>query len=433
MAKLGWGSDKPRKRQAQCCFAVSTGPFPRRKHILHASAAPRDFARLHVSSSGAVLLQTKITRFVSVKPGAPVSSVDLYSVVHVADKSYYEELNKELAESYDAVYFELMTGRDNLAKDARTKLMTLVRPIAPTARAITQSKALGAMPQINELDLDNGWIADLTMEEIAELDSQGDAQGLAPSSLKSGNSAPTFAASAGRKLLRICLFLLPCPELHVLLLDAAESSFQMYLLPVYTFALLRGDVLTARRLKFSQTIQATTNRLANTQLIDPVTAARNQRVLESILTGFDTCRFTNVAVVYGAWHCDNLGRLLENQLGLEYHSARWKTAMEAEPALTASSWSRFWSSFYARSEAANTKDERVRLPILAGSALFLLVAGVEVCGGLDWSRVVTDIALFLEGYGHSAQSDRALEIFAYGIRHGAIYFFLRQWLELEKG
>jgi hypothetical protein len=431
MANWGWSSAAPRKRQSQNCFAVCTGPFPPRKHFVHATAAPRDFARLHVSSTGAVLLQTKITRFVSVKAGAPVSSVDLYSVVHVADKSYYEELNKELTDAYDAVYFELITERDNLVEDPRTSLMALARPIGPSARAIFQSKALGATPQIKELDLDSGWIADLSTEEIAELDSQRDAQSQEPSS-QSTTNATRFAASAGRKLLRICLFLLPCPELHVLLLDGAVSAFQTYLLPVYMFALLRGDVLTARRLKFSQTMQATTSRLANTQLVDPVTAARNQRVIESILTGFETCRFANVAVVYGAWHCDNLGRLLENQLGLEYHSARWKTAMEAEPALTASSWSRFWSSLYAHTEPANPMDDRVRFPILASSVLLSLVAGVEVCGGLDWSHLVTGIALFLEGCCHSAQSDHALEICAYGIRHGAIYLFLRRWLELEE-
>ena len=52
-------------------------------------------------------LQTSIVHFVPVKGRKRGSAVDLIGAVHIADKSYYEELNKRFKE-YDVVLYELV-------------------------------------------------------------------------------------------------------------------------------------------------------------------------------------------------------------------------------------------------------------------------------------------------------------------------------------
>jgi hypothetical protein len=420
---------RPLRRPAPLCFIPYCPPFSGDRRTVYASAAPRDFVRIHVCSSGAVLLQTKVTKYVSMNREAALSSVDLYSVVHVADEAYFEDLNRDLAYPYDAVYFELITAKVNLAMDPFSRQMSLVREISPSSRALAQAMNLAAVPQVGKLDVSKGWIADLSAEEIADIENKvGDRK-----STFSGDEdgmKRTFFRGA-RILLLSGLCILPCPELHVLLLDAAESDFRHYLLPLYIFALIRGDITSARRLKFAQSIQANTMRRANTQVVDAVTAARNQHAVRSLVDGAATSNFKSVAIVYGAWHCDNLGRLIENELGLEYKSSHWKTAMVAEAALTARFWSKFWASVSIQSEGMDGAERHARFPVMAGGVLFILFAGVEIVAAIDWSHAITTIALAWEHVWDASRNDQVLELCAYGIRHGAVYYFLRRWFKVE--
>ena len=52
-------------------------------------------------------LQTSIVRFARARTDAKVAHVDLIGAVHVGEKSYYEQLNKQF-EKYDAVLYELV-------------------------------------------------------------------------------------------------------------------------------------------------------------------------------------------------------------------------------------------------------------------------------------------------------------------------------------
>jgi hypothetical protein len=376
-----------------------------------------------------VLFQTKVTKYVSMTREAALSSVDLYSVVHVADEAYYEDLNRDLANPYDAVYFELITAKGNLAMDSFSRQMSLVREISPSARALAQATNLSAVPQVGKLDVSKGWIADLSAEEIADIESKA---GDRNSTFRGDEDGMKRTFSRGVRILLLSgLCILPCPALHVLLLDAADSDFRHYMLPLYLFALIRGDITSARRLKFAQSIQANTTRRANTQLVDVVAAARNQRVVRSLVDGVAKSNFKNVAIVYGAWHCDNLGRLLENQLCLEYKSSHWKTAMVAEAALTARVWSKFWASVSMQSEGMDGAEQHARLPVMAGGVLFSVFAGVEIVAAIDWSHTVTMIALALEHVRDASRYDQRLELCAYGIRHSAVYYFLRRWFKVE--
>lgn len=54
-----------------------------------------------------ISMDTAIVRYVSTDPSLPGLSVDLVGVIHIGEREYYEELNKEL-EKYDVVLYEMV-------------------------------------------------------------------------------------------------------------------------------------------------------------------------------------------------------------------------------------------------------------------------------------------------------------------------------------
>lgn len=71
-------------------------------------SASKSYLRMERDDKGEPLsLQSAVVRFTQDKGKYEGSAVDLVSAVHVADKEYYDQLNKLLAE-YDAVLYELV-------------------------------------------------------------------------------------------------------------------------------------------------------------------------------------------------------------------------------------------------------------------------------------------------------------------------------------
>ncbi len=84
-------------------------------------AQPRDdktpgrFLRLTRDKDNTPLaLETPIVRYASANGGRRTSTVDLVAAVHIAEKSYYEQLNREF-EGYDAVLYELVAPEESSA------------------------------------------------------------------------------------------------------------------------------------------------------------------------------------------------------------------------------------------------------------------------------------------------------------------------------
>ncbi len=72
------------------------------------NAAKTAYVRVvHDAQDRAVSLETAVVTFVPAKAGAAGPQVDLVAAVHIADKKYYQELNKRFA-GYDAVLYELV-------------------------------------------------------------------------------------------------------------------------------------------------------------------------------------------------------------------------------------------------------------------------------------------------------------------------------------
>ena len=78
-------------------------------------AAPKDglkadsrFIRIRRDDAKKPLaMETAIVRYVPADKSQPQVEVDLIGAIHIADKSYYEELNKRFA-SYDVLLYELV-------------------------------------------------------------------------------------------------------------------------------------------------------------------------------------------------------------------------------------------------------------------------------------------------------------------------------------
>ncbi|MGA2253718.1 MAG: hypothetical protein ABSG53_03575, partial [Thermoguttaceae bacterium] len=72
------------------------------------NAAKAEYLRVvHDAQDRAVSLETAIVGFVPATANAADVRVDLIAAVHIADKKYYQELNKRFA-GYDAVLYELV-------------------------------------------------------------------------------------------------------------------------------------------------------------------------------------------------------------------------------------------------------------------------------------------------------------------------------------
>lgn len=363
-------------------------------------------------------LQTRVTSYRRAADAAGPAELDLYSIVHYADREYYLELNRAL-QRYDRVYFECITSDSNVSENASSKLRSLKLPVGPSAKAAAEARGLGLVPQMSAWDssLPNGFLADLTTSELAVIARQSPAAEAVPADVTmSGLSRLAFSA------FRLACFLLPCPEVAVLFADSlrpAAGAVVPRSFPFFLFALVRGDLRAGRKLLFAQVVEATTRERAVLQVSDVAVRARNLRVLEAVGNGGGDC----VAVVYGAWHSGHLASMCETDLGLRYRGGGWRNAICAEKAADGRAWTRLWALAHGDVAPAG------QLPVAQLSAIFAVVIGAEVFSALDYiSAFATSVPTILEDVAAASNEAAALSVLLYSLRHYALYIFLRRWL-----
>jgi hypothetical protein len=128
--------------------------------------ATADYVRFSEPKTGPMILQTAVVRFI--KEGR---SVDLISVVHLADPAYYQTLNQTLRQ-YDAVLYEMVGGpvppKSQMAKRDRGDLAWL-----GTLHATLQS-SLGLQGQLEGMDYAHANMvhADVSHAEFNQLKAQ---------------------------------------------------------------------------------------------------------------------------------------------------------------------------------------------------------------------------------------------------------------------
>lgn len=392
-----------------------------RAPVSAASRAPRHFARVHRAPGGAAALQTRVTRYRAARGAAPhlPATLDLYALVHYADRAYYAALNRALSR-YDRVYFECITAPTNLSTAPATGLRTLRLPVGASRAAAAEARALALVPQMDAWDsaLPNGFVADLTTAELAELDLRSRAR----------PRPRARVASAARNALRAFCFLLPCPEAAALLVDAlySGSAGGGGILPraaaAALLALARGDLRSARKLVFAHVVEATTAARAVARVADPATRARNLRVLDAVRRG----RGEHVAVVFGAWHAGHLATLCETDLAMRHAGGYWLDAVSAERAEDGRAWAHL---------SALTRGDPLPpdpFPVAQLAVIVLAIQGAEVVSAFDYiAAFATSIPRIFEvGAGAATQEAAALSVALYTLRHVAGYVMVRNWIVL---
>ena len=125
-----------------------------------------DYIRLIRNKSGKpTALETAIVRFVPRDSDRPGLSVDLIAAVHVADRSYYDRINREM-EQYDAVLYESL-----LPRVPRCRREGFASPAAPvTTLQLGMKNLLDLEFQLNAIHYNrrNMLHADMSPEQFAK-------------------------------------------------------------------------------------------------------------------------------------------------------------------------------------------------------------------------------------------------------------------------
>jgi hypothetical protein len=328
-------------------------------------------------------------------------SVDLLSVVHLAEPAYFSAL-QDACEQYDRVCFELIADEALAPADA-SGARRLAEPLRATAEQRQLAARQGLAPQVDELDMCRPhWVlADVSRDELQTLEADADARGAGAPNL--GLEAVRTVALGHRGLgraawLRPFAWLLPAPEAALLLDDWVSSggAAPAPILAALAQALLRLDVPTASQLSFAQTLASGETAQRGTRAADLV-RARNARAVEAVEAAVASGS-ERVAVLYGALHMRDLRARLGSKFELRRVSEpEWRTA---------------W--------AIDTPPSALPAAGPVGAALFsLLLLAVD---GSDWLDVLR--TLFTGADGPLVGSAALL---LYVGRHALIYLALAGW------
>mmetsp|Transcript_23444 Transcript_23444/g.36117 ORF Transcript_23444/g.36117 Transcript_23444/m.36117 type:complete len:504 (+) Transcript_23444:150-1661(+) len=388
------------------------------------------------ANSNKVELQTCIQRFTRREPDGTVSTVDLHAQVHFGDPEYFEYFNGEntafARKKYDEVLYELIVSDSLMEVDAlsgRRRVATALMPSLADAQTALQ---YGLACQLDVIDYtQTSWYcADVSKEDITYgknggmLLFRGGGDGnVKGQEVRQQNTVlemmeafvkPTTPAKDGLKtqlfsnlflagdsissMLRLLLWLVPVPELSVILLDWSSLAPRPGGLSPVAFSVIesiaRGDFAAARKLVFSQLV---VSGQANEDSSSVVVGMRNDVAMKTLTDSIEGDKQSKrFALMYGALHCRDLHKKLK-QNGFAPSGTEWRTA---------------W-----------TVDIPVTDTTLTGTAIAIpLYFGIS---GLDWYGTIVDAANdadTLNGYG-------AVAVVAfYLFRHVALYYSLARFV-----
>jgi len=243
-------------------------------------------------------LETSVVRFEGM-PGTAYEgrSVDLFGVVHIGQKEYYDEIDRLLA-TYDVVLYELV------APDG-----TRIRPEdLKGRRSLLASMQTGMKDMLNlEYQLEhidymakNFRHADMSPEEfVADMDSRGDGLWKMAARMMGAGLASQQAGdgSAG------------------LLIALMSDNRAMLMKQAFAKQLVDIDVATAG--------------LDDASGENTLIKGRNRKAFEVLKEELDAGKKT-VAVFYGAGHLDDMAKRLEADFGMRPKSTKWLQAWDLQ-------------------------------------------------------------------------------------------------------
>lgn len=373
--------------------------------------------------------------------------------------------------NYDAILYELLVGQDMLTTSPLRTLKPIdgMNPIQPTQTDRSTASQYGLVCQVDGINYCNEkWVhADLTREEFLDILNQGQAQRLQrddrplwalastspTSTLQEGIASfmnpPTSVSnilsrrlfshlflpgSSFAILLRSLLWIVPSPELSILLLDWSTISSRTsdIAIPVL-LSLLSGRWGTARRLVFGQVLvggASEEDASKNGVLIEK----RNERAMD-VLKKVQQQQHDHkdkIALLYGASHCQDLSRRLAQE-GYVPVKREWRTAFRATPPnlgdfyVDVENWKRI-----QRQKASSEKDvsswtlQSVDESTLESVAVSLVVLPLYLLlGGFDWVATIKELG---SAFDSGSYVDVLAAASVYLIRHVALYVAISKFV-----
>jgi hypothetical protein len=227
--------------------------------------------------------------------------VDLIGAVHIADKAYYDELNKVFA-SYDAVLYELVAPKDTTPKPGQRS----AHPVS--FLQVTMKNMLSLQFQLDCIDYSkkNFVHADMTPEEFSESMEQ-----------------------RGESVMQIFLRMLG-QNIAMQSRDSARSSDADLL-----SALFAKPEDRALRLKRVMAEQFEDMEAATAVLDGPdgstIVTERNKAALRVLRQQLDKGQ-THIAIFYGAAHLPDMDERLAADFQLQRNGIKWLTAWDLSTA-----------------------------------------------------------------------------------------------------
>ena len=407
-------------------------------------------------------VQTAVTTFR--KRSVDATVVDLHSQIHFADESYYQYYSNF---NYDATLYELLVGEDMLSPiqnslQSLKSVGEMTNPIQPTQIDRNTASQYGLNCQVDCINYcqENWFHADLTREEFIAAVKEGKTQqqrrqddrplwALASTSptntLQEGISSllnpPALSASSklSRRLfshlflpgssfailLRSLLWIVPSPELSILLVDwsTITSKTSDIAIPAL-LSLIMGRWGTARRLVFAQVLVGGASEgdgSKNGVLIEK----RNERAIHVLDMVQKKDGKKNIALLYGAGHCQDLTQRLIQE-GYIPVKKEWRTAFKATPPnlgdfyLDVEDWKRIQRQQVSTEiDASSWTLQSVDTSTLESVAVSLVVLPLYLLlGGFDWVATISDLsnALDVGSYVNGLAT-----VIVYLVRHVALY------------
>jgi hypothetical protein len=292
-----------------CATSLAIADEPVSSPTPDTKPAAAEFIRLVQTDTGEPeRLETAITRFQSADGKGDVL-VDLVSVVHVGDKSYYDALNKEF-EQYDVVLYELVAPKGTrIPKGGRD---ASANPIA-MLQGMTKSM-LELESQTDHIDYtkENFVHADLSPEEMATAMKERGENGL---TLILGVTADMLRQANVDELRR--------EREGIKIDDTEEDPLAMLFDPQRATKLKRQ---MARAFANPETLDGGLGPTLGRMLVDDRNAAAMKEFQKQLVAGKK-----KIAIFYGAAHMPDFQERLQDDFGMRAVETRWVSAWDLKP------------------------------------------------------------------------------------------------------
>lgn len=251
-------------------------------------------------------LSTSIVRFVPQEPGRTGPTVDLIAAVHVADKTYFAELNRQF-EKYEAVLYELVAPTGTRIPKGGGKPGT--HPVSLAQKLMSDVLKLQFQLEGIDYTAQNLVHADMSPEQFAK---SMEARGESMWSMMLRMMGYAMARQGG---------------------DSSGSSDAKLLMALFD----KNQALALKRLMAEQfdDMQGSLNVLEGPK--GSTLIAERNRVAVGVLREQIRAGKHRLAIFYGGAHMPDFERRLRNDFGLVRSSERWLTAWDLkEPGKPAS-------------------------------------------------------------------------------------------------